>query len=396
MDGDTGNDFQPDRVSTPEMLDRSLLSLGNNVRVKALLHKAVNGEEVTLAYIGGSITEGFDLTAAGSYVVGSSELFKSRFGSGNGENIHAVNAGMGGTPSTLGMIRYDRDVLGPAPTPPDLVFVEFAVNDGDDPTEGAAYESLVRKILLSDNHPAVVLVFSVFKSRWNLEDRLVPVGEHYQLPMISIKQAIVPELEAETMDDADFFRDDYHPTEYGFKIMAETIDYYFETVAHSKLDDKDIDIPDEPVIGDQFTDIAMIDPTTAPDIDGVEIEPGSFTEVDNTPRKYGYSLSAPSTFPTNWYKNSADTNDPFTMTVTCKNLAFVYKQTTMSTFGTADIFLDGTLLQSLDGQASGGWNNPWTVILLDEDKAASHTVEIKMADDSADKSFTILAFGYTP
>ena len=36
----------------------SLLSTGNNARLKNAIAKARNGEDVTLAYIGGSITEG--------------------------------------------------------------------------------------------------------------------------------------------------------------------------------------------------------------------------------------------------------------------------------------------------------------------------------------------------
>ena len=30
---------------------------------------------------------------------------------GDGDNIHYIKAGVGGTPSELGMIRYERDVL---------------------------------------------------------------------------------------------------------------------------------------------------------------------------------------------------------------------------------------------------------------------------------------------
>lgn len=40
-----------------------------------------------------------------------------------------IKAGVGGTPSELGMIRFERDVLRDGKEKPDLVVVEFAVND---------------------------------------------------------------------------------------------------------------------------------------------------------------------------------------------------------------------------------------------------------------------------
>lgn len=38
-----------------------------------------------------------------------------------------MNAGLSGTPSKLGILRLDRDVLA---YEPDICFIEFAVNDG--------------------------------------------------------------------------------------------------------------------------------------------------------------------------------------------------------------------------------------------------------------------------
>lgn len=69
---------------------------------------------------------------------------------GDGDNIHYIKAGVGGTPSELGMIRYERDVLRNFTVQPDIVVVEFAVNDAGDETNGVCYESLVRKILMSE------------------------------------------------------------------------------------------------------------------------------------------------------------------------------------------------------------------------------------------------------
>lgn len=68
------------------------------------------------------------------------------------------------------------------------------VNDADDETEGVCYESLVLKALTSAGSPAVILLFSVFENDWNLQERLAPVGWHYGLPMVSIKDAVTEQF----------------------------------------------------------------------------------------------------------------------------------------------------------------------------------------------------------
>ena len=42
--------------------------------------------------------------------------------------------------------------------------------------------------------PAVLLLFAVFANDWNLQERLAPVGERYQLPMVSIRDAVTPQF----------------------------------------------------------------------------------------------------------------------------------------------------------------------------------------------------------
>ena len=49
-------DYDSERYE--KMIERSLLSLGNTLRLKRAIEKAKRGEEVTIAYIGGSITQG--------------------------------------------------------------------------------------------------------------------------------------------------------------------------------------------------------------------------------------------------------------------------------------------------------------------------------------------------
>lgn len=375
------------------MIEKSLVSTGNNYRMKKAIEKAKNGEEVTIAYIGGSITEGYNASSnTKCYAYLSYQHFKETYGFGDGSNVKYVNAGMAGTPSTLGMIRYDRDVLARSESAPDIVFVEFAVNDGDDPTNGDSYESLVRNILNAENQPAVVLLFSVFQSKWNLQSRLQPIGEYYQLPMISIKDAVVPELENGTLTNAEFFGDIYHPTDMGHKIMADCITLYFDTVHKEINAENDIVITDAPKIGTSFVGIKMIDAKTQSD--DIILQKGGFSETDLVLGTFKYEPGT-KTFPDNFKHSASSGNKSFKMTVTAKNLILVYKLSTSTTAGKVDVYVDGKKTQTIDSRSGGAWNNPVLKILFNEKEAKKHNIEIKMTSDSTTMDFTILGFGYT-
>ena len=100
---------------TPEELrkavvERSLITVGNTERSAAALKKAEQGENITVAYIGGSITEGLTAGPEDCWAKLSYNRLCERFPS---VQINYVNAGMSGTPSTLGIIRTERDVLAP-------------------------------------------------------------------------------------------------------------------------------------------------------------------------------------------------------------------------------------------------------------------------------------------
>ncbi len=78
--------------------------------------KLNGGQPVKIAYIGGSVTQ------MPGYRDNVTAWFNSRYPG----RITEINAGWGGTGSLIGAMRYARDVL---VQNPDLVFIEFAVND---------------------------------------------------------------------------------------------------------------------------------------------------------------------------------------------------------------------------------------------------------------------------
>lgn len=392
-------DFDPTEEQNAKMIGDSLLSSGNNARIRKVMEKAKNGEDVTLAYIGGSITEGEGAKPnAKCYAKVSCDAFAAKYGTG--ENVHYINAGMSGTPSSLGIVRYERDVIGQmtAGDRPDILFIEFAVNDSGECTAGGAYEGLIRRAL--DSGSAVVLLFSVFRDDWNMQTTYIPYGEYYDLPMVSIKDAVSSCFKEEGFIKW-YFADAYHPTNAGHSLMASCIENLFDTIAAEEEDEDNIGDLSElsPKKTDAYAGTTMMGPETitellaAQDSSLVSFDAGGFSKTDGTTGTYLYD-SSKQKFKTNWMHGTDSSAEALTATVNCKNLLVVYKLSNAAATGTAELYVDGEKKVTMNGYNKDGWNNATTVQAFNEEEAKEHTIEIRMAEGNEDKEFTLLALGY--
>ena len=214
-----------DDVFTPQMLENSLVSVGNTQRVQAAIAKARAGEAVTIAYLGGSITEGAlaqpQQTRCYAYL--SAHAFADAY-MPDPKLLHYVNAGISGTPSVLGITRLEQDVLRHEP---DIVFVEFAVNDSNQMPYRIVYESMIRKLLADECQPAVVLIFTFMESGYSCQPHMQQVGKQYDLGMISVKDAIQPQITLGNITWRDYSSDYTHPNTAAHRFISEMIGNYF-------------------------------------------------------------------------------------------------------------------------------------------------------------------------
>lgn len=143
------------------------------------------GEPVKVAYLGGSITE------QKGWRVLSLKWLREKYPSAT---IEEINAAIGGTGSDLGVYRLEKDVLR---FKPDLLFVEFAVNDGGTPSEKIrrAMEGIVRKTWAADPRCDICFVYTLVTASFPAlqEGRLTraasvmeDVADHYQIPSVHL------------------------------------------------------------------------------------------------------------------------------------------------------------------------------------------------------------------
>lgn len=364
------------------MVERSLMDLGNLERMSKFIGKLENKQEVTIAFIGGSITEGLTAGPEKCWAKLTYDRLCEKYPD---TKINYVNAGLSGTPSVLGNIRLQRDVLDHKP---DIVFVEFAVNDGNDQIYKDSYDAMVRKILSQENQPAVALYFTVIKSGHTCEAYMSQVGKAYGLPMVSLNNVLSHEFETGRMKWEDYSDDESHPNEWGHKMTADLIMNMFDKATEKIKTMGDVTIsplPDTWVYSDRFADMTFIDRTHSSDKLKIS-STGTFDTEKET-------LTS---FPDGWsYKGKPSGCEPMEFEFTGKNLMLVYKCANSKVYGSLEFTVDGEKYTTIATSASDGWNNP-VATLAYSGAEGTHKVSIKPVTQDGEDKMTyveILGFG---
>lgn len=217
-------------VALDPIARRGLVSEGNTGRLGAVFEKARRGEPVTIAAIGGSITAGGSQTQnpANRYIQQVAKWFEVHFPN---SKISFINAGIGGTNSFYGAMRLQRDVLAKNP---DLVIVEWAVNNQVGKDFAESYEGVLRQLLRAPGHIAVIELFFMHKDGENAQMWQEILGRHYGLPMVSFRDAWWPELTSGRVQWEDLYADVVHPKDEGHLRAGKLLGSLLETVLPRK------------------------------------------------------------------------------------------------------------------------------------------------------------------
>lgn len=428
-DGYTAPEYVPadpvDVSSTryKELISQSLVSMGNYERLKKAIKKAQSGESVKMAFIGGSITQGAGATPinAECYAFKTYKAFDEMFSSAH--NTEYIKAGVGGTPSEFGIVRFNHDILrggyflnnSVSENPerePDIAVVEFAVNDEGDETKGKCFEGLIRRFLMMKNMPAVIIIFSVFIDDYNLQERLSPIGFHYEIPMVSAKNAVTDQFymnkdQGRIITKDQYFYDRYHPTNLGHTVMADCIINLFKKVNEADDSSKGAskyNMPDKYLMSDAFEYISTFDisegaAASACGDDGMgnswsikDLDFGDFTEKDNESQyaEKDFDLYGTMQFPENRKHTKGGRGISFE--ADCRLLMVVTKDSASPDEGKADIIVDGKIVKTVDPREIG-WTHCNAMIIFNNESKGNHRVKIVMHEGFEDKNFTVLAFG---
>ena len=389
------NPFKLNDSDYQKMIENTIVSTGTNARMKKLLAKVRRGDKVKIAAIGGSVTEGAGpANFTDGYAYQFFRAFKAKYAPGDGSNLSFNNAGLSGTGSLVGIVRYEQDVVKVCGGNPDLLIIEFAVNDNGDVLCQRTFEAIIRKAMLANPDCAVIAMYAV-ASYGNTAGQKKPVADHYLLPQINMMPVVNGAIANKTFTKEQYFTDYAHPTFEGHQFMCDCL-----MALVDKLDkaakESEVHVPASCFKEPSLYGLKRILPGVADA--NVKIERGDFKETDR--KTQTLKKTNASDFPENWKKklDAKAENLPFKMELTCKSLIFIYKVQASGDaekFGKAEVYVDGRKVATYDGGKEGGWNNCEPNIIIDERTAAKHTVLVKMAPGSEKLGFTIVAMGYS-
>jgi lysophospholipase L1-like esterase len=378
---------------------------GDLSRLEAVIKKAKSGNDITVAFIGGSITEGTGVVDKDdSYV---SLVYKWLCEQFPDINVNLINAGIGGTSSYLGLHRVDSQVLS---YNPDLVFVEFAVNDTYTQFGADSYENLIRKILSNEGNPALVLLYTTNEIGYNAQAIEELIGVYYELPMISYGSAVLAAIDAGMMKWSNISDDSVHPNKYGHAIFARLIIRYLNNLCDN------VDIEEETELTEEFEEVNITEETKETDAEeenGADEEAETESTKVELPKPYtqhvyynphienaltlkptdakGYSVNNFNQyFKYNWYlmqKSSYVTFD-----VNAANIGIIYQRTADGTFGQYDVYVDNKKVATLDGNYKSGEGTQiqeQSLYISPDGTLGKHTVKIIMNSNSKNSQFII-------
>lgn len=363
--------IDPKAGPTENMLLRSLRYGGDSSRIAQKLERAVHyyGEAPTtrIAFLGDSITAGSSATPKNQYPYQVISWWKENIS----PSVEYINAGIGATDSYLAVHRVDTDVL---EKDPDIIFIEF-INDSDNSFYQGTMESLVRKCLAHPTNPAVILV------EMTMEDGTCPqkvhsqVGEFYDIPILSYRDAVLPEVMAGNMTWREISPDNIHPNNTGHVLLGWLLTDYlqgiFDDLEELPKEVKAFDPASESLSGDKYAQAALYGPE-AQEIQVTQSE-GLITKSSNDRYRDGWVL---------------ENGGSVTFQMEFQNLGILFQKTVDGKSGIATVTVDGSRSYKYQADFTGGWGSyaANSEIVSFEEKG-EHTVTVTVPEG---KRFEIL------
>lgn len=192
---------------------------GNDKRLKEKIERAELGGDLTIAFLGGSITQGsLSSSDRTCYAYLVYQWFTQRFPKAR---VHYVNAGIGGTSSYFGVARMEEDIM---IYRPDLVIIDFSVNDDPDVFFEETYEGVIRRLMYATFEPAVLALNNVFYDTGvSAEPFHSRVTDAYGIGHVNVKENLYHRIRSGEFPREEISPDGLHPNDKGHALLAKQL-----------------------------------------------------------------------------------------------------------------------------------------------------------------------------
>jgi lysophospholipase L1-like esterase len=339
------------------------------------MERARAGEDITIGFIGGSITMGTGASFPDKcYAKLVYDWWVENFPDAN---FTFVNAGIGATTSQFACARVEDDLLSKKP---DFVVVEFSVNDESTEKYAETYESLLRTILTSETEPAVLVLNMVqYNNGQNAQNRHNMIATAYDLPIISMKESIYNEILFGNLTAADVSADNLHPNDKGHAYAAEIVTNYLGLVNNKTYEiPTSYEVPETSNKLSSMTSKRYDNRNSSPELNGFTADTTVQNNITEVFRN-GYKA-----------KNAGDS---ITFKVTGSNISLQYMKTNTLGAPYAIAIIDGDEANviELDGNYPNGWGD-WLYLhdIATNLENKEHTVVIRITE-AGQKDFYLVS-----
>lgn len=234
--------------------------------------KLTEKKELNIIYYGGSVTVGGTAAKSWRKLVGT--WFQDNFPDAK---INNLSRAIGATGSRFGLYRLSRDVL---PYKPDLIFIEFAINDHYHPETSTdaemMMETMIREIKTAYPDCDIVTLLTTEKVYASMSyNNLLyaqaqahnDISAHYNIPTVRIGCAAINRMGANYAERFSmFFEDSVHPNAYGHE-------YYYDCIEEFLINS----------LKNTTYKASAYEKKSLPDLHGFELFDGNRTYVEITP-----------------------------------------------------------------------------------------------------------------
>ncbi len=340
----------------------------NNIfRIKSCMEKAANGEELTIGFIGGSITQDcYASVHENCYAYRVFSWWKETFPKAS---FHYVNGGIGGTTSLYGVSRAITDLL---MYQPDFVVVDFTVNDEATPFFQETFEGLIRRILTWPSKPGIFILNNAFYDTGiNAQEYHNIIANHYGIPFFSVKDSICQQIKSGSLTIEDVSSDKLHPNDYGHNLIAEHITNILEDILIKETEYEEMATIPSPITDNAYQlSKRLTIRELSPDLQGFRADAREKTGLLDH-------------FKNGWIGKTP--GDKITFKIKASNISIQYRKTIHRPARKAKLYLDKNYDNPilLDSNFDEDWGDCLYIQnILHHGKDCEHIIEIEILPDN--------------
>lgn len=271
---------------------------------------------------------------------------------------------------------------------PDIIALEYAVNNSYDLDFAASFEGMIQKLLQTNPAASIFIICTCDEHGYSCESYMAEIARHYNLPVISLSKALNFGQNHNFMW-RDYSADHCHPTQNGQQLIADCIWRLFtETKEHPPTSMVTPMTSNNPLMIEQQSNFfSPKQPCFSNDYANA-----TFYPAHKVTQLGGFKLLAGKEPFCTTIAHVPGDGRPMHWTVSCKRAYLLYEQSCdEKSAGRIEVQIASSKALTIDGYSIYGWDNP-SIALLFHNETKEQQLTIRMVATDLNKTFRIYGF----